>query len=118
MRTPAGKECKFYYADYYRGRDIEECRLVKGNPDSLYWRPSDCQKCPVPDMLNANSSPDLELELTIKPRVLGFGRQLEVTGYCRRHQIPIENIYTGCPECNKERPGLDIFRQALDENDD
>ena len=28
MRTPAGTECPYYYADYYRGRSKQECRLI------------------------------------------------------------------------------------------
>ncbi|MBZ0291144.1 MAG: hypothetical protein K8L99_01130 [Anaerolineae bacterium] len=118
MRTPAGKECRHYYEDYYRGRDIQECRLVRGNPDSLPWKPSDCSRCPVPDILAANASPDLELTLTIKPRLLGLGRTYDVKAYCMRHHIPVEDPHTGCPQCNAERPGLDIFRQALEQSDD
>ncbi|MDX1994821.1 MAG: hypothetical protein SF029_20730 [bacterium] len=118
MRTPAGKECRHYYEDFYRGRNVQECRLVKGNPDSMHWRPVDCSRCPVPDILNANASPYLELKLTIKPRLLGLGRRNEVEASCERHRIPIEDAYTGCPKCNAERPGLDVFRKALDEIDD
>ena len=28
MKTPAGTECKYFYGDYYRGRNHEECRLL------------------------------------------------------------------------------------------
>ena len=43
MRTPAGRECPHYYADFNRHtRDIEECRLAKANPDSLDWHARDC----------------------------------------------------------------------------
>ena len=119
MRTPAGKECRYFYEDFNRGRDIQECRLEKENPESLHWRPADCSKCPVPDILNANASPDLKLTLSIKPGgVLGMGRKLEVTASCLKHHIPIGDPFVGCPKCYEERPGLDVFRQALDENDD
>ena len=37
MKTPAGKECKFFYGDYYRGRQHEECRLLKDH--GLSWTP-------------------------------------------------------------------------------
>ena len=30
MRTPAGKECRYFYGNYHRGRGIEECRLLHG----------------------------------------------------------------------------------------
>lgn len=118
MRTPAGKECRYYYEDYYRGREVHECRLVKENPESARWHPSDCGKCPVPEILNANASKDMKLTLTIKPKFLGFVRQFEVKAYCVRHRIPIEDPHIGCPKCNEERPGLDIFRQALGQNED
>ncbi len=117
MRTPAGKECKFYYADYNRGRDLNECRLVKTNPESLPWNQNICAMCSVPDILNANSSPNLELKLTIKPRLLGLGRKLELEAWCVKHRLPIEDPYVGCPQCNAERPGLEAFIQALEKGD-
>lgn len=118
MRTPAGKECRFYYQDFHRGRNIQECRLAKENPESLRWHPNDCTRCPIPDILNANAAKDMELQLTIKARFLGFGRYSEVSAYCLRHHIPIADPYVGCPKCNEERPGLDIFQQALGQPDD
>ena len=118
MRTPAGKECRYYYADFHRGRNIQECRLVQANPDSMRWRPNDCKNCPVPDILNANASPNLELKLTIKSRLLGLGRELEIEAFCRKHHIQVENPYIGCPECNAERSSLDVFRRALGQDDD
>ena len=109
MRTPAGKECPHYYEDFHRGRDIQECRLAKANRASLAWQPSDCAKCPVPDILNANASPFMELNLTIKRGLLGFGRKLEVSAHCTRHDTPIEDPYVGCPLENQDRPGLDLL---------
>lgn len=113
MRTSAGKECPHYYADFHRGRNVQECRLIQGNRDSLPWRPVDCTGCPVPEILQANASKDLELKLTIKPRLLGLGRKHIVEAYCLKHRIPIEDAFVGCPRCNQERPGLDVFREAL-----
>ncbi|GAB4310676.1 MAG: hypothetical protein Kow00117_04120 [Phototrophicales bacterium] len=118
MRTPAGKDCRYYHEDFHRGREIQECRLVKDNPESMRWHPSDCSKCPVPDILNANASPYLQLKLSITTRFSVFGRKLKVSASCEKHRIPIEDAFTGCPKCYEERPGLDIFRQALDQIDD
>jgi hypothetical protein len=115
MRTPAGKECRHYYQDFNRGRSVQECRLINFNGDSLRWHPSDCSKCPVPDILNANASRHLELKLTVKARFLGLNRQLEVEARCRGEVIPVEEAYTGCAESSA---GLDLFRQALDQSDD
>ncbi len=117
MRTPAGSECRFYYQDFHRGRNLQECRNIKANPASLAWQPSDCARCPVPSILNANSSPDLELTVTVKTHLLGLRRRVEVSAFCIRHQIPIENPYVGCPLDAQERNGLDIFRAALDSDD-
>lgn len=118
MRTPAGKECRFYYEDFHRRRGVQECRLVQGNRESLPWRPHYCALCPVPEILSANSSPDLSLKLTIKPRLLGLGRRLEVTATCLRHHIPVDDPYVGCPKCNAERPGLDVFLKSLESDEE
>lgn len=118
MRTPAGKECRYYHADFHRGRNLQTCRLASDNPESLRWRPVDCSSCPVPDILQANASRHLELKLTIKPRLLGLGRKVEVDAYCQRHRQPIADPYIGCTQCNAERPGLDIFRDALNQTKD
>lgn len=115
MRTLAGKECRHYFQDFHRGRNAQECRLIKYNPASMRWRPGDCSKCPVPDILNANASPNLRIEVTITPRILGLGRQLDVQAYCREEPIPLEQAYTGCVEGNQ---GIDLFRQALEQPDD
>lgn len=117
MRTPAGKECRYYYQDFHRGRDVQECRLNNDNPESERWRPDDCTRCPVPDILNANASRDMQLVLTIKHGLLGFGRRVGVTAHCTRHKTPIEDPYVGCQQCYAERPGLDIFRKALEDQD-
>ncbi|MGJ3240500.1 MAG: hypothetical protein ACFE0Q_17460 [Anaerolineae bacterium] len=116
MKTPAGQECKHYYQDFHRGRNIQECRLVKQNPDSERWHPKDCSKCPVPDILRANADPDMELTLTISKGFMGFGRKLEVTAKSLSDGTAIEDPYVG--NLNKPNPGLDIFRQALEEDKD
>lgn len=118
MQTPAGKECPHYYADFHRGHSRQECRLVKQNPESLAWQPSDCFRCPVPDILKANASPDLRLRLTIQPIFLSLGRRMAVEAACERHHNPVEDPYVGCPACNAERPGIEAFIRALEESDD
>lgn len=118
MRTPAGKECPYYYADFHRGRSLQRCRLVEQNPASLPWQPKDCSKCPVPEIAAANASPHLQLTLTIAPMVLGLGRRLTLSANCSKHGIALEEPHIGCPQCIAERPGLDAFRRALEETDD
>ncbi|MBN2304574.1 MAG: hypothetical protein JXQ72_08865 [Anaerolineae bacterium] len=115
MNTPAGKECPHYYEDFNRGRTIQECRLAQANPDSMRWRPKDCERCAVPEIVQANASPHMKLTLTIRPALLGFVRQKRVEAWCIRHDVPIENPYVGCPLDAEENPALKLFRDALDE---
>lgn len=115
MKTPAGTECKYYYQDFHRGREIQECRLAQRNEESLEWQPSDCEKCIVPEILWANASPDLRLRVTIKKGLLGLGRRVEVQARCEKHNHLIEDPITGCQDCAAERPGLDVFFSGGDE---
>ncbi|MDQ7025548.1 MAG: hypothetical protein Q9P01_10180 [Anaerolineae bacterium] len=113
MINPAGKDCKHYYQDFHRGRNIQECRLAKQNPNSEHWQPNDCSKCPIADILLANADPDMELALTIKKGFLGFGRKIKVTARSLKDGTPIEDPFVG--RIDKNNPGLDIFRQALED---
>jgi hypothetical protein len=118
MLTPAGKECPHYYEDFNRGRHVQECRLVKENLESLPWRPQDCARCPVPEIVLANASPHMTLTLTIRGALLGVVRRMEVTAWCTKHDIPIENPYVGCPLDAEENEAYRLFRDALEETDD
>jgi hypothetical protein len=114
MITPAGKECRFYYQDFHRGHSEQECRLIESNPGSPPWRPQDCSTCPVPEILQANSSSDLVLQATVKKGVLGVGRRVVVKAYCSRHLIDVAQPAVGCPRCALERPGLrELFGEDL-----
>jgi hypothetical protein len=114
MLTPAGKECRFYYQNFHRGRSDQECRLIQANIRSPEWRPHDCSHCPVPDILRANSNPDLVLEGMIRRGVLGVGRRVEVKAFCSRHLIDVPNPEVGCMECARQRPGI---RELLGDKD-
>ena len=118
MRTPAGTECKHYYEDFHRDHNVQECRLIKQNIESLAWHPSDCLKCPIPGILNANASPYLELKLTVKSKFLGMKRQAVVTASCIKHKKPIDDVFVGCSQCNQERPSLNLFWNALEQSED
>jgi len=60
----------------------------------------------------------MRLKLTIKPGFLGLGRQNIVEAFCERHNIPISDPMVGCPQCNAERPGIDAFLNALENEDE
>ena len=114
MKTPAGKECRFYYQDFHRGRSEQECRLIDSNPHSPEWRASDCEQCRVPSILLANSSPDLVLEATVKKGLLGFNRRVEITAFCSLHLVDVKKPEVGCPICAREKPGLQqLFGEDL-----
>lgn len=109
MITPAGKECRFYYQNFHRGRSEQECRLIDANPRSADWRPQDCSTCPVPGILLANSSPNLVLEGLVKSGMLGFNRRVEVSAFCSKHLIDVPEPHVGCPKCAREKPGLEAL---------
>ena len=108
MITPAGKECRFYYEDYFRGRSTQECRLIGRNPDSDPWEPSLCATCPVPGILEANSSPHLALEGKVVRRFY-FQKRVSVYAVCSRHLVELKDPHVGCPQCRAEVPGADAI---------
>lgn len=114
MITPAGSECPHYYEDFFRGRNVMECRLVKANPESTPWEPKDCANCPVPGIMRANGNPDMLLTLTIKKGFLGIGRKNVVDAFCRKHRIDIEQPPIGCNLCNAERPGIAVLMGEIE----
>lgn len=101
MKTPYGKECRYYYADYYRGRDLQECRLIQANPASEPWKPALCQTCPVPDILWVNASPHLALSARVGKSLFGLLQKVEVNAYCREHRVEVRDPKIGCARCRK-----------------
>lgn len=110
MRTPAGKECRYYYEDFARGATRQECRITK-KPGGLKWIPADCGRCAVPDILVANSSPALDLRIWIHRARVGK-RRVDVEAWCAEHGPVIEDPYAGCPVCNEAADELlrDAFK--------
>jgi hypothetical protein len=100
MRTPAGKECRYYYQDFHRGRSIQECRLLARSSDSLPWEPKACQICPVPDILRANGCPHMQLRARLVRR--WFRRRMEVSAYCTDQQVEVADPYVGCGHCHPD----------------
>ena len=101
MRTPAGTECRHYYEDFNRGRNVQECRLIAQSRRSRPWAPDLCAKCQVPAVLRANGSPDLRLELAVTRR-LGLFTGLDLSAYCLKHVCTVPDPMHGCPECARE----------------
>jgi hypothetical protein len=106
MRTPAGRECPYFYGDYRRGRKQEECRLLQANPDGGEWRPTLCHSCPVPGIVLANACPHMGLRGRVARRWLGFIEQVEVSAYCHRSQSAVAEPEIGCGQCHEPVPAL------------
>jgi hypothetical protein len=103
MKTPAGKECKYYFADYFRGNEKEECRLIDRNPDGGKWRSSLCRGCPVPDILRQNACPNLVLEARVNKSLLGLREQVKVFAVCSKHMVEVQSPAVGCGHCHEDR---------------
>jgi hypothetical protein len=104
MRTPAGKECRFFYGDYYRGRDHEECRLLGTQSPPLPWKRELCADCPVPEILLANACTNLVL-IPQLARSFPFTRQqVRVKAFCSKTQRAGFDPHVGCGECHALPP--------------
>jgi hypothetical protein len=115
MITPAGKECRHYYEDYHRGRNVQECRLIKQSTNTLRWQPADCERCPIPAILWANASEHLVLKARVSAGFLGLGRKVEVTARCSKHDVSIDDPYVGCEHCAAEKPQMSSFLSPEDD---
>jgi hypothetical protein len=99
MRKPVN--CRYFYGDYFRGKNQEECRLIAANPsNSRDWKRSLCDRCPVPKLLIDTNCQELLLEAEVKRSFLRD--QVEVTfAICAKHKLELSDPRT-CPECAKE----------------
>lgn len=106
MQTPYGKQCQYYYADYYRGKETQECRLVQANAASEAWKPALCQTCPVPDILLANACPHLVLRARVGKTMLGLLRKIDLQVECRQYRVQVARPQVGCGHCHEflDRP--------------
>ncbi|HLC34321.1 MAG TPA: hypothetical protein VJJ70_04910 [Anaerolineales bacterium] len=101
MRTPAGTECRYYFEDYFRGRERRECRLLPA-ASAHEWRPELCGRCPVPRILLANACPNLVLAAGVRTTWLGLGRRMEITARCRKSGDAVREPEIGCGQCHLE----------------
>jgi len=104
MKTPAGSECSYFYGDYYRGRDHEECRLLGGT-----WKRELCHTCPVPSILRANACEFMRLRPEVmRPLTAGFKQRVRVTAYCEKTERSGFDAHIGCGECHPVPPEFRI----------
>jgi hypothetical protein len=100
MRTPAGKECPYFYGDYYRGRENEECRLLNSASPALLWRADLCNTCPVPEIMLANACSDMILEPHLERQFPFLKRQVRVRTNCSKTNRRGFDPHIGCGECH------------------
>jgi len=104
MRTPAGKECRYFYGDYYRGREHEECRLLGSTTPPLPWSADLCITCPLPEILLANACPYLVLEPRLERSFPFLKRLVRVKSFCSKTQRKGFDPHIGCGECHPLPP--------------
>ena len=100
MVTHTPVNCRYYYADFHRGRNHEECRLLKRNPESRPWRRVLCDSCPVPDILNSTNCKEIALEATVVKK-WGLLERVEVYAICAKHLVELDNPKF-CSQCAAE----------------
>lgn len=94
-------DCKYFYGDYFRGRDYEECRLLASSQNNQRpWRRKLCDSCPVPQLLRSTDCHGLALEAEVQRRF--FRDRVEVTfAVCTEHMLELDDP-SHCPECAAE----------------
>jgi len=103
MRTPAGKECRYFYGNYFRGRQSEECRLLQASGQR--WSRDLCTSCPVPDVLRANACEFLRFEAAVgRPVSAGLQRRVRLTARCEKVGRLVAEPEIGCGECHPLPP--------------
>jgi len=106
MRTPAGMECPYFYGDYFRGRNTEECRLLSSNKAASQWTSALCKTCPVPAISRSNACENMTLYATIKKGTFK-SRRVIITAYCSKSKSEVKVPEIGCELCHQEINQLD-----------
>ena len=107
MRTPAGFDCKYFYGDYFRGRSVEECRLLQASGQK--WTPDLCKTCPAPEISRANACEFLQLHATVeRPFSAAFMRRVHITAHCEKSHRDVREPQVGCGECQPIPPIFEV----------
>lgn len=105
MRTPYGQECPYFFGDYFRGRNFEECRLLTDQKSKRDWTNKLCKTCPVPSILQANACSYMQLSGKVK-KYFWIKKQMHIEAYCIKNKIKVKEPHIGCGQCH---PLPDIF---------
>jgi hypothetical protein len=100
MRTPAGSECKFFFGDYYRGKQREECRLIGEVQKPRHWTSDLCKTCPVPGIQRANACEFMELSGHVSPGFLFVKRRVKISAFCHKSNQVVDKPHIGCDSCH------------------
>jgi len=94
--------CRYFYGDYFRGKEKEACRLLEASPQNARaWKRGHCNSCPVPALLITSNSRELLLEAVVARKFLR--EQVEVTfAVCGRHLLELRDP-AYCPKCAEEQ---------------
>lgn len=104
MRTPAGKECRYFYGNYHRGREIEECRLLGEATSPIEWKRAYCETCPVPGILLANACTEMVLIPRLGRSLPKLKQQVQIKTYCNKTGRAGFDPHIGCGECHSLPP--------------
>lgn len=99
MKTPNGRDCPFFYGDYYRGRHFEECRGLINPQDKIDWTSELCKDCPVPAIKRNNNCPNLILTTYIGKS--WFKKRIKVKTSCSKTLELVNDPNVGCGFCHE-----------------
>lgn len=99
MRTPDGRDCRYFYGDYYRGRNFEECRALSSPEDKKNWTSKLCSKCPMPGYLRNNSCKNLVYSVSIES--IFFIKNMKVKAWCSHAHDLVKDPNVGCGHCHE-----------------
>ena len=100
MKTPYGVECRYFYGDYYRGKNVQKCRLIGSVPPPKNWDETLCKDCAVPAILRANACSNMVLSAKVSRKFLWIKKSVIVEAYCQKVNHAVKNPYIGCGECH------------------
>ncbi len=104
MTTHKPVNCRYFYGDYFRGKEKEACRLLESTPGSrTAWKRKLCDTCPIPELLLTSSCRDLLLEGKVTK---SFLRERVAVSFaiCVTHMLDLDDP-AHCPQCEAEWKG-------------
>lgn len=104
MQTPAGKECKYFYGNYFRGRNHEECRLLISHDQE--WRPQFCAICKIPEITRANACENMKFTPNVYRPMFILKPKLSIDIFCNKCECNVNNPIIGCGQCH---PSLEFI---------